>query len=71
MKSFDNWAQVLIHVGKGLPIYYHAPMSYRACKVRCKVTSRFNVRVMAHEVDREADNFSAGPAHLSRFKFDC
>ena len=64
--EFTSWAQLLDHVRAEYPLYYHAPMDYRAAQVSAVLRKDGKLRVTPTYTD--ADPFTADQGHLGRFR---
>ena len=65
-QTFATWADLLDHVGSEYPLYYHAPMDYRAAQVSAVLRKDGKLRVTPTYTD--ADPFTADQGHLGRFR---
>lgn len=65
--TFATWTELIAHIRKGAPLYYHAPLDYRPVLVRARILNFETVRIFPPDL-READPFIADPDHLPRFK---
>lgn len=68
MIPFRDWTSVLVHVRKGLPIYYRAPMDTRARRIDASVSGPRARKVRVRPWSgRDFDPFMADSGHLERF----
>ena len=65
-QTFATWADLLDAVGAGYPLYYQAPMDYRAAQVSAVLRKDGKLRVTPTYTD--ADPFTADQGHLGRFR---
>ncbi len=69
MNKFESWADVLAYARKHEFVWYHAPLDWRAVRVRCIVSPKApnEIRIDPRSID--ADPFVADEGHLSRFRY--
>jgi hypothetical protein len=65
-ESFATWAQLLDHIAAGYRLFYQAPLDYRPAQVSAVVRCDGQIRVTP--VYSDCDPFTAGTAHLERFR---
>lgn len=63
---FTNWNELLLYVQEELPVYYKAPMNFRAVQVKVKLVRGGNIRV--YPPSNDCDPFTADEKHLMRFQ---
>lgn len=67
LAAFKTWPEVVDAATRGDPLWYHAPLDVRPVLIRvAKVYKNGKIRI--DPMSRDADQFTADPGHLSRFR---
>jgi len=63
-------AEVIAHLRAGRPLYYKAPLSYRAVRIDnvARPFGKNRIYIRADRLDRDSDPFTADAGHLDRFR---
>jgi hypothetical protein len=68
--GFSSMLEVIAHLRAGLPLYYKAPLSYRAARIDnvARPFGKNRIYIRANLLDRDSDPFTADAGHLDRFR---
>lgn len=69
LEKFATWDAVLAHVAAGLPVWYYAPLDYRATRLgSSEVRVMRGAKIRIRPPSRDCDPFTADAGHLDRFR---